>query len=443
LHSNEKKIINFLDGFSLGGLPPAVLNEARRAVLDTLGCMIAGIDTPLGESLHELAGRFTDKHGVKVLGLEPSIIPFMAAMCNSYMANAHDADDGHRRSRLHAGGIIIPTALVAGEENGSTGKAFFESVITGYELGHRAGMATTALDTYYGSAMGSTFGAAAAAGRLMGLSAEQIVNAMGIAEMQAPNSMLMGWIEARKVPMVKEGMGWSAASGLMSAYMAHAGITGTLTIFNGREEISEIEKLGEEYEIQRRYYKPHPGCRWTQVPLQILQALMAEHGISAQDVREIIVRTLSNASNLDNPTPRTMEDAQYSIPFVLAAILVDGEFGPDQMRTEKLTDPEILAIAKRVKIEPEPEFDKSFPRLIQCEVRVTTQNGRTFFASNQKVKGDEDFPLSDEEIKNKFVWLSRNRLNQKQAQAVINDVWSLESHTNVSDFMASIHTITK
>lgn len=442
MHRNEKKIIDFLDGFSFSRLPPAVLNEARRAVLDTLGCMIAGIDTPLGENLRKLAGRFTDKHGVKVLGLEPPIAPFMAVMCNSYMANAHDADDGHRRSRLHAGGIIIPTALAAGEENSSTGRAFFESVIAGYELGHRAGMATTALDTYYGSAMGSTFGAAAAAGRLMGLSPEQIINAMGIAEMQAPNCMLMRWIEARKAPMVKEGMGWSATSGLMSAYMAQTGITGTLTIFNGREEISEIEKLGQAYEIQRRYYKPHPGCRWTHVPLQILQALMAEHGIGAQDVREISVRTLSNASNLDNPTPRTMEDAQYSIPFVLAATLVDGEFGPDQMRMEKLTDPAILAVAKRVKLSPEPEFDKAFPKLIQCEVRVTTQHGSTFLARNQKVKGDEDFPLSDEEIKDKFVWLSRNRLNQEQAQTVIDDVWSLESHTDVSDFMAALHNIT-
>lgn len=239
LRSNEQRIVNFLDGFSLSGLAPSVLNEARRAVLDTLGCMIAGIDTPVCVNLRKLAVRFTDKQGVNVLGLEQPIAPFMAAMCNSYMANAHDADDGHRRSRLHAGSIIIPTALAAGEENGSTGKTFFEAVISGFELGYRAGMAITARDTYYGSAMGSTFGAAVAAGRLMGLSPDQIINAMGIAEMQAPNCMLMGWIKARKVPMIKEGMGWSAASGLMSAYMARTGITGTLTIFNGREEIKD------------------------------------------------------------------------------------------------------------------------------------------------------------------------------------------------------------
>ncbi len=439
MQNNEQKIIDFLNDFSFSGLPPVVINETRRAVLDTLGCMIAGIDTPLGENLRKLAGRFTDKHGARVLGMEQPIAPFMAAVCNGYMANAHDADDGHRRSRLHAGGIIIPTALAAGEENGSTGKEFFEAVIAGFELGHRAGMATTAWETYHGSAMGSTFGAAAAAGWLMGLSSEQIVNAMGIAEMQAPNCMLMGWLESRKIPMVKEGMGWSAASGLMSAYMSKDGITGTLAIFNGREEISEIATLGQAYEIQRRYYKPHPGCRWTHVPLQTLQALMAEHGINARDVQTITVRTLSNAFYLDNPTPSTMEDAQYSIPFVLAATLVDGEFGPDQMCMEKLNDPEILALAQKVKLELEPEFDKAYPGMIQSEVHITTRAGATFFARSRKVKGDEDHPLSDEEIKEKFVWLSHNRLDRKQAQTVIDEVWSMESHSSMYDFMTSLH----
>ena len=106
-------------------------------------------------------------------------------------------------------------------------------------------MVTTGWETYHGSAMGSTFGVAATAGRLMGLSSDEIVNAMGIAEMQSPNCMLMGWVQACDVPMIKEGMGWSAATGLMSAYMAQSGITGTLTIFDDADDLSELESLGK------------------------------------------------------------------------------------------------------------------------------------------------------------------------------------------------------
>ncbi len=439
---NQQKIVNFLNEFSLKNVPLDVINEAKRAVLDTLGCMIAGIDTPLGKNLRELAKRYEDKQGVKVLGLKPSVTPLIAAMCNGYMANAHDADDGHRRSRLHAGGIIIPTALAAGEENRGTGRAFLEAVIIGFELGHRAGMATTALGTYYGSAMGGTFGAAAAAGWLMGLSPDLIVNAMGIAEMHAPNCLLMGWIEARKPPMVKEGMGWSAASGLMSAHMSQSGITGTLTIYDGKEEISEIDKIGQEWETGCRYYKPHPGCRWAQVPLQTLQALMSKHDLCAKDAKEIKVRIMTKASNLDNPAPANMEEAQYSIPFVLAATLVDGEFGPDQMRMEKLTDPAILKVAKKVIIEAQPEFDQAYPGQIRCEVRFLTEKGEIFIATSHKVKGDDNYPLTDEEIREKFVRLSRNHLNQNLARTVISDVWALESRAAIGDFMASIHDLT-
>ena len=437
----KKKIINFLDNFELGKIPDSVVLEAKRSVLDTMGCMIAGIDTPLGKGLHKLADRFTDRKGVTVLGLETSITPFMAAMCNSYMANAHDADDGHRRSRLHAGGIIIPAALAVAQENGSTGKQFLEAIILGFELGYRAGIATTTWDAYHGSAMGSTFGAAAAAGRLLGLSSEQIINAMGIAEMQAPNCMLMGWIESRKIPMVKEGMGWSAASGIMSAYMAQSGITGALTIFNGKQEICGIEKLGKDFELNHHYFKPHPGCRWTHVPLQTLQALMAEKKIDFKDIQKITIKTLTKAANLDDPIPLTMEDAQYSIPFVIAANLVDGEFGPDQMRQKKLNDPKILAIAQKVDVEAAPEFDKFFPGLIRNEVQITTKKGIHFSRQSQKVKGDENFPLSDTEIKNKFVWLTRNRLDQSQIQTIFNDIESLEKQTNILKLINSFQSM--
>ena len=442
MYNSKEKIVDFLDNFALEKIPESVVLEAKRAVLDTIGCMIAGVDTPLGKGLHKLADRFTDKKGVSVLGLKTPISTFMGAMCNSYMANAHDADDGHRRSRLHAGGIIIPAALAVAEENNRTGKEFLEAVIIGFELGYRAGMVTTTWEAYHGSAMGSTFGASAAAGRLLGLSSEQIINAMGIAEMQAPNCMLMGWIKAKKAPMVKEGMGWSAASGIMSAYMAQSGITGTLTIFNNNEKISGIEKLGTEFETNRHYFKPHPGCRWTHVPLQTIQALMAQKKVDFKDIENITIRTLTKAANLDNPIPSTMEDAQYSIPFVIAATLVEGEFGPDQMTFEKLHDQKILSAAKKVFIEPAPEFDKFFPKLLKNEVRITTKKGISFSAQNKMVKGDENFPLSDVEIKNKFIWLTRKCLDENRTRSIVDDIWAMEEQTNIPELINSFHSMT-
>jgi len=436
-----QKIAAFLKSSNLDAFPSSAVLEAKRSILDTIGCMIAGMDTPLGHGVRKLAERFKDQNGTRVLGMTSPAVPFAAAMANSYMANAHDADDGHRRSRLHAGGIIIPAALAAAQENNSSGREFLEAIIVGFELGYRAGMVTTGWDAYHGSAMGSTFGAAAAAGRLMVLPPDEIINAMGIAEMQAPNCMLMGWVKARNAPMIKEGMGWSAASGLMSAYMAQSGIRGTLTIFNGADDLSDIDTLGKAFEVERHYFKPHPGCRWSQVPLQTLQALMADHDIAVGNIREVTVQANSHAAYLDNPRPSTMDNAQYSIPFVMAAALVDGAFGPEQMQPDKLADPDILDMARRIHIVPEPAFDKGYPATLKARVQVALNTGTTVSAMGGRIRGDDNFPLSDAEIKEKFVWMSSNRLDPDQARAVMDAVWTLETHADMAGIMEMLFVL--
>jgi 2-methylcitrate dehydratase PrpD len=436
---DNEAILTFLSGLSIDHLPASVIHEARRAILDTLGCMVAGVDTPLGRNLTAMADQFSGSPGATVLGIKQSTLPFYAAMCNAYMANAHDADDGHRLSRLHAGGIIISSALAAAEKKACNGARFIESVVLGYELGLRAGMATYSDDIYFGSAFGTTFGAAAAVGWILGLTHEQIIMAMGISEMHAPNCMLLGWINSRRIPMIKEGMGWSAATAVMAALMAQGGVRGTLTIFNDREKTARIDRLGQDYEIEKRYYKPHPGCRWVHGPARILGDIMAEHNLTAEDISRVKVRTLDKAALLDNSEPETMDDAQYSIPFVLAAIMVDGEFGTDQMRSEKLTSPLILKHAQKVDIEVEPEFNQHYPAKVCCELVVRTGKDEVFSGNAQQVAGDWELPLSDDDLKNKFVRMCRRRLKAEQMETVVEQVFAIESLENIQDFFQSLN----
>jgi 2-methylcitrate dehydratase PrpD len=435
------RILDFLTHLHVDGLPAVVVHDAKRALLDTLGCAIAGIETPLGQKLIALSRHFISVEGITVLGSNRAVMPLVAAMCNGYLANVLDADDGHRRSRLHAGGIIIPAALAAGQIYNRSGRHLLTAIIVGYELGLRAGMASTAEEAYMGSAYGATFGAAAAAGWLFGLSPRQTLDAMGIAEMHAPNCMLMGWIKSRRIPMVKEGMGWSAASGLMAAIMAVEGITGTLTIFDDRERLSRIDTLGSRFEILRRYQKPCPGCRWTHVPLQILQALIAKHRIDTGHIRRIQVRTLSKAAHLDNSTPATMEEAQYSIPFVLAAALVDGAFGPAQMAAEKLNNPAILALARRIELHAEPAFDHDYPQHIHCEVRIELPDGQVRSARNQHVHGDYQFPMTDEQLETKFRWLTSARLSSAQADDLVARIWNVDQLDDINELMTLLRAM--
>lgn len=436
---NTTTLTDYLNSSAFEDLPSEVVHEAKRSILDTFGCMVAGLDTPLGDSLGRLAARFADQSGSLLLGRSGRVLPLYAAMAHGFTANAHDADDGHRGSRLHAGGVIIPAALALAEADRLSGRKLVEAVVVGFELGHRVGLASTVREEYYGSAHGGAFGAAAAAARLLNLEPEGVINALGMCEMHAPSCLLMGWVDARRVPMVKEGMGWGAASGLMAAWLAAEGVTGTQTVFTGLEDVADLDGLGRNHQILKRYYKPGPGCRWSHSPLQALQGLMAEHDLTPETVASITVRTFDKATSLDLIQPPTMEDAQYSIPFVLGATLAEGRFGPAQMTPDKLRDPAILAQAAKVSLVEAPEFNELYPGLLRCEVEVTAADGRVLSARSGRVKGDVDHPLSDEELTDKFIWMTENRLAADTAGKVADLIWSLDEATDVGKLMAELH----
>jgi 2-methylcitrate dehydratase PrpD len=436
---NQHKIADFLSNLSFDTLPQSVIHQARRIIMDTLGCLLAGIPTPLGKRVAKLGDAFPHPGGATIIGSATDRSPFIAAMAHGFMANALDGDDGHRASRLHAGGVIVPAALAAAEENDCGGQRFIEAIVAGYELAHRAGIVSQGGEIYFGSAYGSTFGAAAACAHILGLPVDETLSAMGIADMHAPNCMLMGWIEARSIPMIKEGMGWSAATGLMAAQMAKAGITGTLAIFEGREDISRIEGLGKEYEIEKNYFKPYPCCRWSHAPLENLLELRRRHALTPEIVTEIEVRTFGKAARLDQPEPPTAEDAQYSIPFILGTALVEGNFTPGNMAVDRLTDQGVLSQARKVKVMKDPEIDASYPEYIIAQVSVTTTDGRVLTQSNQSVPGDWNSPLSDDQLQIKFKTFTRGIVKDTDRAAILHKVNQWEKIESMQQFIREVH----
>lgn len=433
------KITDFFTTLDWNNLPENVKKEARRAVLDALGCLLAGLKTPLRKSLCQMAPLNKVSRGATMIGGSENLNPVFAAMANGYLCNALDADDGHRFSRLHSGGIIIPAALAALHDRDASGKKLIEAVVAGYEMAHRAGIASRESGLYYGSAYGGTYGAAAAAAWLMGLPPDTILNALGIAEMHAPNCLVMNWIESRKYPMVKEGMGWSAASGLMSACLAGNGVTGALTIFSGKEEFVNFDELGSSYETTRLYFKPYPGCRWTHPPVQALLALIKKHDIYSHDVTKVEIHTFENAVNLDSITPETIEEAQYSIPFVVGSALLDREFGPAQICEKRLSDPEIKTEAEKINLIVDNKFSKLYPEKLHAGVVVHTKDGKTYSYTNEAVWGDADHPLSDDDLEEKFLTLSQESVTPKQAKELIGMIWNLDRLLSVKKLIALLH----
>jgi len=410
-------------------LPPGVINQVRRIVLDTIGCMIAGTRTVTGRRILSLAEDLKQPGGTTVMGADEPVNPMMAANINGVIANVLDGDDGHRLAKGHPAGVIVPAALAAAEMERADGRRFIEALVAGYEVGLRSGMAINSTTTYYGSGNWATFGAAAAAGNLFGLDAAEMEQALGITEIQTPSCQLMGWIEDRRIPTVKEGMGWAAATGIMAALMAKAGVTGTLTIFREKEEIGLISSAGIDYEIENLYFKQYPSCRWTHSALDLLFELMEKNRFTAEDIQKIHVDTFHYASLLDTVIPDCVEQAQYSIPYLLAVAALDGELTPAQMQQERFSDKKVTALAKKVTLGVDKEIEQKYPVSTLARLTVETDQGAKFTAGKEKLKGDWNYPLSDQEIQNKFRRFTKDILSSDRIDTLIDKIWNLETMT--------------
>jgi len=421
------QLINFSTQVSYETLPEKVINQVRRVVLDALGCMIAGTRTVAGQQMSQLAQSARQTDGTTVIGIKEPINPTMAANVNGVIANVLDGDDGHRMAKGHPGGVILPAAFAAAEVLKVNGKQFMEALVAGYEVGLRCGLAINSGETYYGSGNWVTFGATAAVGHLMGLNAREMEQALGITEVQTPSCQLMGWIEGRRIPTVKEGMGWSAATGLNAAMMARVGITGTLTLFRGKEILAKVNTCGDHYEMENLYFKQYPSCRWTHCALDLLFELMERNKLVAGDIKGIHVDTFYYASLLDTIVPDCVEQAQYSIPFLLAVAALDGELTPRQMRADRFVDDRVTALARKVTLSVDEDIQNKYPASTLARLTIETTAGQTLKAEAEKLKGDWNYPLTDQEIKDKFRRFAGGILPLDTVEELIQTVWKLDT----------------
>ncbi len=166
-------------------------------------------------------------------------------------------------------------------------------------------------------------------------------------------------------------------------------------------------------------------------------AIIREKGLDSNDIAFIRVKTFKEAALLDSKEPQTIEDAQYSIPFVLGAALAEGSFGSQQMNEEKLRDPRILDLARRIHISIDPDLQEKFPESALAKVEVETHKGEIFIKSDEKVKGDWDMPLTDQELKEKFLSFSTVTLSAPQAHKVLRLIENIEKIDHMKDFFES------
>ena len=405
----------FAAGLRGEALPPAVLEAVRVNLLDTLACATAGRTAPGVAEVVALATEWGGAPQALIWGSQTRIPAHHAAWVNGVMAHARDYDDTHDAAVLHAGVSVIPAALAAAELNPSaTGADLLAGVAVGLELICRLGVATTIGIIESGFIYSSLFGyfaAAAAAARVAGLDAAGIQNAIGIAYSQAAGTHQV----TRDAALTKRMQpGLAAQAGVMAVQMAQRGIRGAQNVFDGVDGLFRIylrggydparlrNGLGERWEFLDLSYKPYPCCRFDHTAIDAALAVAKRPGFDPAAVTRIEVGVNSQCYQaVCTPPemrrhPTTVVQAQFSIPFTVAAALIDREVGLRHFTAEGLRRPDILALAARVDCSVDEAIERDWSRSISPTALLVQAGNVAFEHRTDYPSGHPRAPMTAE-----------------------------------------------
>jgi len=426
------------------------IEEARRYLLDSLGCAFGGYQQEDAEIALEVLDETAGSGPSTVLGSGKKMDPVSASLANALMVRVMDYNDIYWQQDPSHPSDIIPAAMALGERAAGTGKDLILGIILGHEFEMRLCEAAFPgiRERGWHHATLTAFVSPIVAGRMLGLSWEQIQHAIGIS---ASRHASFGAAVAGKLTMMKNTVDPMATqSGVLAALLAEKGYTGPEHIIDGKEGLVHCmgpewkleiltEGLGESWRIERCGMKAFPTEALTHAPISATLGLVIENDLAPEDVEKILIRSLARSADiLADPTkydPRNKETADHSLPYVIAAAVADRQVTPVQFTPEKIMDERIRAQLNKVVVVADPEIEAVFPELQRVIVTITTTDGRELTKELDYPKGDPRNPLSDAEIEGKFDALASPILSGMARQRIKDAVWDLENVESISDLM--------
>lgn len=404
-------VLDFVHDTTLSDMPAEVVSFGQRCLLDLLGVAIVGRTTELSRLIHQHAiSHFGPGSGPDGAPLSAPLVfdnqtvsPTGSALALGMTIDSIDAHDGNKLTKGHTGCHQLPALLAFTSAVGADDPAeFLAALIVGYEFATRAGIGlhATAPDYHTSGAWGAV-GAAALGARVLGLDHDKTFHAMGIAEYHGPRSQMMRVID--HPTMLKDGSGWGAMAGVSAAFLAADGFTGAPAVTVNDPALDELwGDLGERWIILEQYFKPLPICRWAQPAVEATLQLRRLHDVDARDVAAIHVTTFHEAARLAVAHPVDTEQAQYSLPFPVAAAMARGEIGAAEITEDGLNDDEIARLADTVTLAESDRFNEAFPARRFAQVSITLQSGTVLESSDCEPAGDPENHLPMNAIRTKF-----------------------------------------
>lgn len=400
----------------------AVVSKAIDCVLDNVASCLAGVSAQPAISARQLAYSTFASGDAPVWFTQRRLSVVGASWCNAVAASSLDFDDGHRMARGHPGSAIVPAVLAQASRTQPSTPQILTAIAIGYEVAIRSSAAQQYEKAQtYQSGRWAGLGVVAACGRLAGLDSDQLSNALAIAGVWAPNQQANGSSGyARQTGnWAKEGIPISTVQALMAIDLSRESFTGPKDLLDHKSHYDYQPPIGEVLNptlILETYFKRYACCRYIHPALDAYCSLIENVTLETDSISRIEVATFAWALRLANKlTPDNLVEAQYSLPFCLAALVLRGPAALSPITQDLLRDDRIPELAARIDIEVCPTIDRRFPRDTLAKVRVILKAGDAL--ETLKPIGPAD--LSRQDVRRKFRNLANGRISDVQCQRLL------------------------
>jgi 2-methylcitrate dehydratase PrpD len=425
-----------------GALPPHVVEKTKHHILDTIAAMVSGAELPPGKVALALARSQAGRPVSTVVGSNVLTGPIDAALVNGVLAHSDETDDSHGPSQSHPGASIVPAALALGEDLGVSGQGFLRAVALGYDVGPRMTMALGGVTFRAESrrsthAYAGTVGAAAAAGCVAGLTAQQMRWLLDYATQQASGYAVWG----RDTDHIEKGFvfgGMPARNGVTAALVVSAGWSGVDDVLSGADNFFQVNapkgdpavlvrELGERFEIVNTDIK-----KWTvgtpiQAPLDAIENIRRKRPFDAGDVNEVVVRLApSVGAVVDN---RDMPD--ICLQHMVAVMLIDGTASFHAAHDKpRMQDASVLRERRKIRYVPDDSLTPLLPARVAV-VEITLADGLRLTDRVEAVRGTVRNPMPRAEVVDKARDLLAPVLGAATTGRLIDTVLALETVQDV------------
>ena len=454
MESISRRMAQFALSLSYDEIPESARKEAKRFLLDSVGCGLAATNLDDMQAAYRYIQELGGHEQASIIGHGTKTNMANAALMNALLIRAMDYNDIYWKQDPSHPSDIIPAALATAEFRRASGEDLIVAMIIAYELEMRMCLAASPgiREVGWHHASLTQFVSPLVAGRMLGLSEDEMIAAVGISG--SSHFTLGGVVAGHLTNMKNTADPMATEAGVRAAMLAANGYSGPVEVFEGKEGVFEVihnvswdtdvllDGLGERFLITECGYKAFPTEALTHQPITATLEVMQENGIDAHAVKEVLVKTTTRGADiLSDPSkyqPTTKETADHSLPYCIAVAVAKGNVLPSDFSEQALKDPFVWELLRKIEVVADPEIDALFPRVKRAVVTITTKDGTPFTKQEDLAKGRAERPLSDEELIGKFRANAKDVMSETRLDEIVKATFGLEQAAAVTDYTARL-----